>query len=124
MFPFGGGTGVIATAFLAMTKWLLGEVGPARALIEEAAAHAIETGYVPTLVNTYMFKAQFEIVGGDAGAARRDARIVVKLSQENALIILRTDPRTPMLCSRRRSRAFRRPRNFPRSRKRKRFSAR
>ncbi len=73
--------------FLAITKWLLGEVGPARALIEEAVAHAIEAGHVPTLVNTYRFKAQFEIIRGDAIAARDTADIVVKLSQENALTL-------------------------------------
>jgi len=55
------------------------------ALIEETVAHAIETGHVPTLVNTYFYKAIFEMVRGDAGAARRDAEMVVKLSQENAL---------------------------------------
>ena len=84
-FRFGADTGVAARARLAITKWQLGEVGPARALIEGAVAHAIETGHVPTLVHTYWFKAHFEIVRGDAGAARRDAEIVVKLSQENAL---------------------------------------
>jgi predicted ATPase len=61
-----------------------------RALIEEAVAHAIETGHVPTLVHTYFFKAHFEIVRGDAGAAQRDAEIVVKLSQENALTLFTT----------------------------------
>jgi hypothetical protein len=55
------------------------------ALIEEAVALAIEIGHVPTLVNTYMYKAHFEMVRGDAGAARRDAEIVVKLSQGNEL---------------------------------------
>jgi adenylate cyclase len=84
-FRFGLDTGAIAKALLAITKWQLGQVGPARALIEEAVAHAIETGHVPTLANTYMYKGRFEIVGGDAGAARRDAEMVVKLSQENAL---------------------------------------
>ena len=34
---------MMARAHLANTKWQLGEVGPARALIEEAVAHAIET---------------------------------------------------------------------------------
>ena len=86
-FRFGPDTGAAARAYLAITKWQLGEVGPARALIEEAVAHAIETGHVPTLVNTYFYKAHFEIVRGDAGAARRDAEIVVKLSQENALTL-------------------------------------
>jgi predicted ATPase len=85
MFRFGPDTGAIARAYLANTKWRLGEVGPARTLIEEAVAHAIETGHVPTLVLTYVHKAQFEIVRGDAGAARREAEIVVKLSQENAI---------------------------------------
>jgi hypothetical protein len=42
-FRFSGDTGTIARACLANTKWQFGEVGPARALIEEAVAHAIET---------------------------------------------------------------------------------
>jgi predicted ATPase len=84
-FGFGLDTGAAVRAYLAVTKWLLGEVGPARALIEEAVAHAIETGHVPSLVVTYVHRAEFEIVRGDAVAARRDAEIVVKLSQENAL---------------------------------------
>src|SRR5262249_35831851 len=66
-FRFGLDTGAIARVYLAHTKWQLGEVGPAPALIEEAVAHAIETGHVPTLVNVYYHKAHFEIVcGGDA----------------------------------------------------------
>jgi predicted ATPase len=87
MFRFGPDTGASARAHLAITKWQLGEVGPARALIEEAVAHAIETGHVPTLVLTYVFKAHFEIVHGDAGAARRGAEILVELSQENTLTL-------------------------------------
>jgi predicted ATPase len=88
-FRFGpaADTGAVARAYLANTKWQLGEVGPAQALIEEAVAHAIETGHVPTLVNTYFYKAHFEIVRSDAGAARRAAEIVVELSQENALTL-------------------------------------
>src|SRR5262249_33306122 len=79
--------GAIARAYLAFTKWQLGEVGPVRALIEEAVAHAVETGHAPTLVNTYIFNAIFEMVRGDAGAARRDAEILVKLAQEKALTL-------------------------------------
>jgi tetratricopeptide (TPR) repeat protein len=84
---FGLDTGASARAYLAHTKWQLGEVGSARALIEEAVAHAVETGSVPALVGAYFHKAHFEIVRGDAGAARRDAKIVVELSQENALAL-------------------------------------
>jgi predicted ATPase len=82
---FGRDTGAAARAILAITKWQLGEVGPARALVQEAVAHAIETDHASTQVNTYFFKAHFEIVCGDAGAAQRAAEIIVKLSQENAL---------------------------------------
>jgi tetratricopeptide (TPR) repeat protein len=85
-----GDTGAAARVYLANTKWQLGEVGPARALVEGAVARAIETGHVPTLVNTYYFKAHFEIVRGDAGAARRDAEIVAELSQENAITLFTT----------------------------------
>jgi predicted ATPase len=89
-FRFGPDTGAAARGHLAITKWQFGDVGPARALIKEAVAHAIETGHVPTLVNTYVFKAHFEMVRGDAATARRDAEIVVKLSQENALTLFAT----------------------------------
>jgi predicted ATPase len=86
-FRFGQDTGAAGRVCLANTKWQLGEVGPARVLVEEAVAHAIETGHVPTLVNTYMYKAHLEAVRGDAGAARRDAEIVVELSQANAFAL-------------------------------------
>jgi class 3 adenylate cyclase/predicted ATPase len=88
-FRFGGGEdiGALSRVHLAVTKWLLGEVVPARALIEEAVAQAIETGHVPTLVNTYWFRALFEMIRGDAAATRREAEIVVKLGQEKALIL-------------------------------------
>jgi hypothetical protein len=85
MFRFGGDTGAAARAYLASTKWQFGEVGSARALIEEAVAQATKTGLVPTLANTYLFKTHFEIVRGDAGAAGRAAEIVVELSQQNAM---------------------------------------
>jgi class 3 adenylate cyclase/predicted ATPase len=86
-FRFGQDPGAAARVYLAIAKWSLGEVGPARALIEEAVAQAMETNHVPTLVNTYFNKAHFEIVRGDAAAAQRDAEIVVKLGQENALAL-------------------------------------
>jgi len=86
-FRFGYDIGAIARVFLALAKWLLGEVGPTRAILEEAVANATGTGHVPTRVTTYLWKAHFEMVRGDAASARRDAEIVVKLSQENALTL-------------------------------------
>jgi|HubBroStandDraft_1064217.scaffolds.fasta_scaffold05038_5 class 3 adenylate cyclase/tetratricopeptide (TPR) repeat protein len=84
-FRLGPDTAAVVRAYLAYTKWLLGEVGSARALMEEAVSHAIEAVHVPTLVVVYSFKGHVDMVRGDAGATRRDAQILVKLSQENAL---------------------------------------
>ena len=84
-FRFGADIGATVGVFAAIAKWLLGEVGPSRVLIEAAIAHAIETGHIPTLVNCYTWKALLEILCGDAGAARRDAEMGAKLSQEKAL---------------------------------------
>ena len=46
-FRFGVDNAAAARVLLAVTKWQLGEVGPARVLSEEAVAHAIETGPDP-----------------------------------------------------------------------------
>jgi hypothetical protein len=40
MFGFAADTGAAARAYLANTKWQLGEVGPARALIRSRRPHA------------------------------------------------------------------------------------
>jgi len=86
-FRFGMDTGVIATAYLAHTNWLVGEVGRARELIEESVARAVESGHVPALAHTYHLKAIFEILRGDAGAARCAAETVVELSQEHGIAL-------------------------------------
>jgi hypothetical protein len=51
----------------------------------EAVAYAVETDHVPTLANPHALKTRLEIIRGDAEAARRDAEIAIKLSQQNAL---------------------------------------
>ena len=61
-FRFGLDAGVSATVYLALTNWLLGEAGPARKLIEEAIARAVESAHAPTLANAYWFKALFDAV--------------------------------------------------------------
>jgi predicted ATPase len=50
----------------------------ARSVRDLARLFLVQSGYKA-------HQAHFEIVRGDAGAARRDAEIVVKLSQENAI---------------------------------------
>ena len=50
----------------------------ARSVRDLARLFLVQSGYKA-------HQAHFEIVRGDAGAARRDAEIVVQLSQENAM---------------------------------------
>ena len=71
-FRFGHETGVAATVYLALAHWLLGEE-PARKLIEEAIARAMESAHAPTLAKAYWFKALFDAVRDDAEAGRRAA---------------------------------------------------
>jgi predicted ATPase len=86
-FRFGADIRAISRIFLAMTEWLLGEVALGPVLIEGAITYALETGHVPSLVNTYLYKAHVEMFRGDAEAARGTAENLVKLSQENALTL-------------------------------------
>ena len=86
-FRFGHDSSVAATAYLAHTKWQLGEIGRARQLIEEAVVRTIESAHVPTQTNTYVFKALFEAVRGAADYAARDAEILVQIGQEHGLAL-------------------------------------
>ena len=75
-FRFGADPGA-AAGYLAHTSWMLGEVGRARELIEQAVARAIESGHVPTLTYVYFMKAVFEILRGNAEAAAQAAETVI-----------------------------------------------
>jgi predicted ATPase len=84
---FGADTGATATAYLAHTRWLLGEVEPARALIDEAIARAVESSHVPTQSNTYYFKALLETLRGDSEAAASVAEVIVRLGRQHGLAL-------------------------------------
>ncbi len=86
-FRFGMDSGASATAYLAHTNWLVGEVGRARELIEEAVARAVESAHAPTQTLIHHFKAVFEILRGDARAARRAAETEVELGREHGLAL-------------------------------------
>ncbi len=75
-------------AFLAETLWILGQVGQARALIEEAVARAIKAAHPPTLANMVSIKTHIEIFRGDAESARRSSKWLLALAQENGLSLL------------------------------------
>jgi hypothetical protein len=73
-----------ASAQIALTYWLLAEVGRAQEPVEEAVARAAESAHEPTLANTYFLKALLEMLRGDAIAARRAAETVVELGRSSS----------------------------------------
>jgi len=84
-FRFGTDIGALATVYLALANWLLGEAGTARNLAEEAIARAVESAHAPTLANTYCIKAVFDAVRDDAEAGRRTADSVLEVSRGHGL---------------------------------------
>jgi len=72
-----------ATAHLAQTSWLLGDPVRARRLMEQAVACAIETGHVPDKASVYYLKSVFELVCGDAEAARSAAELLGQLGRDH-----------------------------------------
>ncbi len=77
--------GLTSMAYLARTTWLLGDVGRARDLIEDAVARSIEAAHVPTLANNHMVKVELEVLRGDAEAAMRAAETAVGVGREHGL---------------------------------------
>ena len=77
----------MATAYLALAAWCLGDVARARELMDEAVARAVESAHAPTLANTYIYQAMLEILRDDAEAARRAAEAAVALSREHGLAL-------------------------------------
>jgi predicted ATPase len=86
-FRFGGDTGALAAALLARTNWLLGDVGRAKGLIEEAVARAVESAHASTLLIVHDHKAMFELVRGDTRAAQQAAETIVELSREHGVAL-------------------------------------
>jgi adenylate cyclase len=84
-FRFGMDTRVGATAFLAITNWLLGEAGPAGTLMEEAIACAVESAHPTTMANVYLCLALFNALRVDADAAQRATESVLEVSRAHGL---------------------------------------
>jgi predicted ATPase len=85
MLRFGQESSAGTAAYLAQTKWMLGDVGRARQLMDLAVSRAAASDHVPTQANTYTQKAMFEALHGDAAAAARDAGTVVELCRQHGI---------------------------------------
>jgi predicted ATPase len=84
-FRFGQDASAAAFTYLAITNWVLGQVGLAGARIEEGLARGLETNHPVTHANINYFTAILEIVRGDVDAARRASETVVEVSREHGL---------------------------------------
>jgi predicted ATPase len=78
-------------AFLARVLWVLGDIGNAQVLAEEAVARGVEAAHPPTLANVLSLKAQVEILRGDAPAAQRSAQRIINLAQEHSLALMQAN---------------------------------
>jgi class 3 adenylate cyclase/predicted ATPase len=84
-FRFGTDTGAVATVHLAQANWLLGNVDQARELMQEAVTRAGATTHAPTMANVDYFRAVFEMLRGDTGAALRTADSLLELTRQHGI---------------------------------------
>jgi class 3 adenylate cyclase/predicted ATPase len=86
-FHFGVEPAAGAMIHLAFARWLLGDVGRARALSEAAEARVDESAHAPTKALIHYWKALIEICRGDVEAAARAAKVVLDVSREHGLAL-------------------------------------
>jgi tetratricopeptide (TPR) repeat protein len=86
-FRFGSDTAAVATAYLAHAKWQFGEFARARELIQQAVARAVESAHAPTLAIVQHFKVYYEILRGDAAAAKSGAETLLDISREHGIAL-------------------------------------
>jgi tetratricopeptide (TPR) repeat protein len=82
---FGDDIRAVATTYLALTNWQLGEVDRARELIDAANRRAEEIGHVPSKATALYWGSYLEILRGDRSAALRAAEALVALAQAHAM---------------------------------------
>ena len=87
---FGMDSAAWVMVLVAHTHWMLGEIEQARDFINGALERSVEAEHSPTLANTYGFKAFFEVLRGDAEAARRAVESLLELSRAYELPFYRT----------------------------------
>ena len=86
-FRFGNDTAAVATAYLAHAKWQFGELAQARELIDQSFARAVKSAHAPTLAIVQHFKVHYDILRGDAAAARRGAEALLEVSREHGITL-------------------------------------
>ena len=86
-FRFGADTGAAAASCLAQTKWYLGEIDHAIALIEESGCRAGESADLLMFVLIYHLGGMFEMQRGNAAAALRVSEALLELTQQHQMAL-------------------------------------
>jgi predicted ATPase len=80
---FGNDTQVSATNFLALTEWHLGELVPARRLLDESTRRAAELGHVAAVASALYFTTVLDSRRGDVSATRLGAESLLALTEQH-----------------------------------------
>ena len=82
-FRFTMDTRIGAMIYLAISTWHFGDAAEAQKLVSEATSDAVATGHAGTLANGCGVAAIFDVIRGDARAARTAALISSEVGQEH-----------------------------------------
>ena len=75
--------GLAAMVYLALAKWVLGDITQATHQMDEAVSWSLDAGHVPTLANSLTQKAELEVLSGNTEAAFRAAEAAFAVSREH-----------------------------------------
>ena len=82
---FGTSTQILATAYLALSAWLLGDVEDARRAIARAVREARASDHVVTIAQVYSFRAYLEGLRHDPAATRLAAEPAVEFARVHGI---------------------------------------
>ena len=84
---FGTDTRILATTYLSLATWLLGDVEYARRLIEVAIRDGHVSGHVATIVHTYLVRAILEAFRNDPAASLFAAELLLEFAREHDIAL-------------------------------------
>ena len=84
---FGTSTRTLATAYLALSIWLLGEVEYARLVIARAAREARASGHTVTIAQVYLFSTMFEGLRDDPASTQLAAELAVEFAKAHGVVL-------------------------------------
>ena len=84
---FGTDTRILATTYLSLAMWLLGDLEYARRLTEGTIRDGHVLGHAATVVHTYLVRAILEIFRNDPAASLLAAELLLKFAREHDIAL-------------------------------------